>query len=58
MDLITKYCKKDVEVTRNLFHFGLESNYLLFDRKGEGRMRIPVDWDLDELVSQDRKGAD
>ena len=52
IDLITEYCKKDVEVTRRLFEFALENDYLLFDRKGEGRMRIPLAWDLDEWVAR------
>ncbi len=33
MDLIEAYCKKDVEVTRDLFQYGLDNGYLLFDRK-------------------------
>jgi DEAD/DEAH box helicase domain-containing protein len=52
IDLISEYCKKDVEVTRRLFEFALEKDYLLFDRKGEGRMRIPLAWDLDEWVAR------
>ena len=52
IDLIEEYCKKDVEVTRNLFYYALENRYLLFDRKNEGRMRIPLDWNLDELASR------
>lgn len=52
LDLIEAYCKKDVELTRNLFHYGLEQGYLVFDRKGAGRMRIPLDWDLTTLVAR------
>ena len=52
MDLIEKYCRKDVEITRDLFRHGLERGYLLFDRKDEGRMRIPVRWNLEELVAR------
>ncbi len=50
MDLIETYCQKDVEVTRDLFQYGLDNGYLIFDRKGQGRMRIPLDWDLSALV--------
>ena len=50
LDLIAEYCQKDVELTRDLFYFGLRENYLLFDRRNEGRMRIPLDWQLEELV--------
>jgi DEAD/DEAH box helicase domain-containing protein len=55
MDLIEAYCRKDVEVTRNLFQYGLDHGYLLFDRKGEGRMRIPLDWTLEALVAPGQK---
>ncbi|MEC7228268.1 MAG: Zn-binding domain-containing protein, partial [Candidatus Latescibacterota bacterium] len=51
LDLIEAYCRKDVELTRDLFYYALEHSYLLFDRKNEGRMRIPLDWKLEELVS-------
>ena len=56
MDLIEKYCRKDVEITRDLFNYGVERGYLLFDRKGEGRMRVPVRWDLQELVDRRKTG--
>lgn len=50
IDLIEKYCRKDVELTRNLFNFALKEGYLLFDRKNEGRMRIMMDWDIEKLI--------
>jgi DEAD/DEAH box helicase domain-containing protein len=52
MDLIEKYCRQDVQVTRDLFRYGIEHSYLLFDRKDEGRMRIKVSWDLEELAAR------
>ena len=52
MDLIEEYCQKDVELTRDLFYHGLKENFLLFDRKNEGRMRIPLDWKLEDLIKQ------
>jgi DEAD/DEAH box helicase domain-containing protein len=52
LDLLEIYCRKDVEVTRDLFHHGLEHGYLLFDRKGKGRMRLPLDWALEVLVGR------
>jgi DEAD/DEAH box helicase domain-containing protein len=52
MDLIEDYCQKDVELTRDLFYYGLKEQYLLFDRKNEGRMRIPLDWKMDDLVKE------
>jgi DEAD/DEAH box helicase domain-containing protein len=52
MDLIESYCRKDVEVTRDLFQYGLDHGYLLFHRKGQGRMRIPLHWELSALVNR------
>ena len=55
VELIEEYCKKDVQVTRDLFYHALENGHLLFDRKGQGRMRIPLEWELEDLVA-DGKG--
>ena len=44
MDLIEKYCRDDVAITRDIWRYGRDRGYLLFDRKNEGRMRIPVDF--------------
>ncbi len=50
IDLITEYCKKDVEITRDLFQFGLENEYLLYERRDGVIVRLPLDWKLDKLV--------
>jgi DEAD/DEAH box helicase domain-containing protein len=52
LDLIEVYCKKDVELTRDLFQYGLDHGHLIFERKGQGRMRIPLDWELAALVQR------
>ena len=52
MDLIEKYCRQDVQVTRDLFLYGIEHGHLLFHRKEEGRMRIQVNWNLEELAAR------
>ena len=44
LDLIEKYCRDDVAITRDIWRYGRDRGYLLFDRKNEGRMRIPVDF--------------
>ena len=31
-------------ITRDIWRYGRDRGYLLFDRKNEGRMRIPVDF--------------
>jgi DEAD/DEAH box helicase domain-containing protein len=50
IDLITEYCTKDVEITRDLFQFGIENEYLLYERRDGGVVRLPLDWELDQLV--------
>jgi DEAD/DEAH box helicase domain-containing protein len=40
---ILAYCRADVEITKDLYGFGRENGYLLFNSK-TGTMRIPVDW--------------
>jgi DEAD/DEAH box helicase domain-containing protein len=44
IDLIEQYCRRDVEVTRNLYEFGRTNGYVLY-RDRDGRpVRLPVDW--------------
>ena len=33
-----------MRITRDIWRFGRDHGYLLFDRRGEGRMRVPVDF--------------
>jgi DEAD/DEAH box helicase domain-containing protein len=42
-DLLEKYCRADVELTRDLFWFGLKFQYLLFERQGV-ILKIPATW--------------
>ena len=44
LDLIEEYCRQDVRLTRDLFRHGLGKGFLLFDRRNQGRMRVPVSW--------------
>lgn len=44
IDKIIDYCRQDVEVTRELFRFGLENGYLLFQNKAGSLVRCPVDF--------------
>ncbi|WP_456473168.1 DEAD/DEAH box helicase [Desulfolithobacter sp.] len=45
MEILTRYCQKDVEITRNLFLFGLQQRYLLFRNKGGQVVRLPVQFE-------------
>lgn len=42
IDLIQKYCRKDVEITRDLLHFALEHGFLLFQNKSGKVVRLPL----------------
>jgi len=42
LDLIIDYCRQDVEITRELFLYGLENGYLLFKNKAGSKVRCPV----------------
>jgi DEAD/DEAH box helicase domain-containing protein len=44
IDDIVEYCRQDVEITRDLFHYGRVNGYLLFKNKAGNSVRVPVDW--------------
>ncbi len=41
---ISAYCRKDVDLTRRLYLYGLEHGHLLFTNKAGGRVRVPVNF--------------
>ena len=55
IDKIIEYCTSDVQLTRDLFEFGLREGYLLFNKKNEGVVRLPVDWKLKDIVKRASK---
>ncbi len=59
MQELAAYCREDVAVTRDLFHFGLEHGHLIYrSRKEERRMRLAVDWRLEDLIPKQGARAD
>lgn len=42
VEKVAEYCRKDVEVTRDVFFHILEKGYLLFEKRGIGLVRIPL----------------
>ncbi len=46
LDLIIEYCRQDVKMTRDLFLFGLDQGYLLFQNKAGKVVRCPVEFRL------------
>jgi DEAD/DEAH box helicase domain-containing protein len=57
---VIAYCQKDVEITKDLFLFGLANGHLLFETKNCQLVRLPVEWKLAELLTMKsrRGGAD
>jgi DEAD/DEAH box helicase domain-containing protein len=41
---IIDYCRKDVEITREIYEFGKKNGYLLFRNKAGAEVRINVGW--------------
>ncbi|MFO7838844.1 MAG: DEAD/DEAH box helicase [Desulfosalsimonadaceae bacterium] len=41
---IVRYCRDDVEITRDVYLFGRQNGYLLFQNKAGSLVRLPVDW--------------
>ena len=44
LDEIATYCRQDVAVTRDLYLFGRENRYVLFQNKAGQKARLPVGW--------------
>ena len=49
---LIEYCTKDVDITRRLFEFGCENAYLLYQAKKGPVVRLPVDWDVQEILKR------
>jgi DEAD/DEAH box helicase domain-containing protein len=49
---LTDYCRRDVEITRDLYLFGLEKRYLLFSNKAGNLVRLPVSFAKDVWSEQ------
>ncbi len=41
---IIDYCRKDVEITRDIYLYGKKNGFLLFNSKAGGTVRVPVGW--------------
>jgi DEAD/DEAH box helicase domain-containing protein len=51
MAQIIEYCIKDVEITRDVFLYGLKNGYLDFEKNGQS-VRLPINWDLKEMIEE------
>jgi len=52
LDLIEAYCKKDVELTRDLLAFAARERHVIFQRKDGERVRLPVEWDSPAILAR------
>ena len=53
-DLVEEYCRKDVEITRNLFYFGLEKHKVIFENNQGELLELQLNWELEKIVSEAR----
>jgi DEAD/DEAH box helicase domain-containing protein len=44
MAKILEYCRADVAITRDLYRFGRDHRFLLFENKAKQKVRLPVSW--------------
>ncbi len=51
---IVHYCRKDVEITRNLFLHALDNGYLLFQNKSKKIVRLPLN--LEKTIQKVKRG--
>jgi DEAD/DEAH box helicase domain-containing protein len=56
IEKLMEYCKQDVILTRDLFLHGLEKGQLIYRNKKENqRLRLLVDWNIDNLIHKANK---
>ena len=51
IDEIETYCRRDVELVRDLFEHAIEHGHLLFRTRDGARVRIPTPWSIPELLA-------
>jgi len=57
IDLIQHYCRKDVEITRDILYYALEQGYLLFANKAKQVVKLPLALDvvIENILGKNRK---
>jgi DEAD/DEAH box helicase domain-containing protein len=55
LETVIEYCKDDVAITRDLFDFGLSHGYLVYQSKNGQAVRLPVDWNLDNILREEMR---
>lgn len=58
MEKLSRYCRDDVSVTKDLFLYGLKNGHLIYRKKHTPvPLRLLVDWDLDKLIHSNNQRA-
>jgi DEAD/DEAH box helicase domain-containing protein len=52
LDAVVDYCRDDVTITKDLFDFGLSHGYLVYKTRDGQAVRLPVNWDLDNILRE------
>jgi DEAD/DEAH box helicase domain-containing protein len=53
MEKLQEYCCRDVEMTRDLFLYGLQNGHLIYRMKEpDQRVRVLVDWKLEDMIKK------
>lgn len=50
IDKIVEYCKKDVEITRDLFLYGEQKGHLFYKSRSGLRQKLDLDWKTADLI--------
>jgi DEAD/DEAH box helicase domain-containing protein len=51
IEKLTDYCRQDVEITRDLFEYGLKNGHLIYRTKQDDqRLMLRVDWNLEDML--------
>jgi DEAD/DEAH box helicase domain-containing protein len=57
LDLLETYCRRDVELLRDLFERAVAQGHLLFRTRAGERVRVPTPWTLGALLERARARA-
>jgi len=52
---LISYCREDVRLTRQLFTYGVNRGYLLYQHRQGAVVRVPVDWSSARLFNQEKR---
>jgi len=53
MDKLIDYCRMDVELTRDLFQYGLDKGHLIYRTKQDAqRVMLRVDWSMESMLKK------